>query len=740
MQNSVEQHGNKIKICFVSPKAYPLFNPNIQATFGGAEVDLYYLGTELAKDPNYDVYFITADYGQADIERHENVTVIKSLSFRQNPISGGLNVWKALKKVNADMYMIKSISMGLLLVSLFCRIHHKIFLYRTAHTTHCDGTYLKRHPVMGRLFRYSIKQAEMVFVQNETDRENLKKTTGVRSNVISNGHRLNAPSQTQRKMILWVGRSAGFKHPERFLRLAKVFPQERFVMICQKATGDNRYESLRSKARQIENLTFVEHVRFNEIDRYFEQAKVFVNTSDSEGFANTFIQACKAGTAILSYSVNPDGFLDEYQCGICCHENNANLIDQLRKLLTNDYYLEPGRNGREYVRQKHDITEIIEQYKKLFLENKKSSESIRILHVIGNLHLGGAQVCLKQLVENNLEPNITQYIYPLRPKKIDIPIKGGIIDRHYRNYDIRKFFALLRICKQYKIDIIHAHLHKPIIGALLATFFCKAKVIAHEHGSIARPGIQYSLYRLMLRLLKKRAARFVAVSNAIAGQLTQRAGVDPARIKVIYNAVDLKAFTPNPEHRQTVREELGIHPDDIVIGFVGRLAHVKGPDILLDAFGLLLPKKTNCTLVFLGSGEMQESLLSKAKTLGVSHRVKFLGFRKNIAEIMNAFDIGCMPSRQEAFGIAALEFMSMKIPLVCSIPDGLAEIVSDGQNALAPSANTALSMSECILTSINDKQLSLSLTKRAYEKVQKFGIPELLNQVNKLYKDIKQQP
>ena len=67
-------------------KAYPLFNPKTNATFGGAEVDLYYLATELAKDPNVTVSFVVADYGQNNLEQHENVQVIKSLNFNHSAL------------------------------------------------------------------------------------------------------------------------------------------------------------------------------------------------------------------------------------------------------------------------------------------------------------------------------------------------------------------------------------------------------------------------------------------------------------------------------------------------------------------------------------------------------------------------------------------------------------------------------------------------------------------------------
>lgn len=350
----------------VSPKAYPLFNPSVTAAFGGAEVDLYYLGTELAKDPGFEVSFVTADYGQPAIERCHGVTIRRSLRFGTSTLSGARRVWNAMKQADADMYMIKSISGGLYLTALFCRLHQRQFIYRTAHSTHCDGTYLKRHPIMGKLFVRSVQKADAVFVQNESDRLDLKRTCGIEAVAVPNGHRLQPMSNVPRDMILWVGRSADFKHPERFIRLARTFAKEHFVMICQRATADRIFDDLRLQAAQIENLTFIDHVPFDQIDAWFQRARVFVNTSDFEGFPNTFIQACKAGTAILSFAVNPDGFLDEHRCGICAGGSEQRLDDGLKYLLTDDHAAELGRNGRQYVAQTHAIETIVETYKTYF--------------------------------------------------------------------------------------------------------------------------------------------------------------------------------------------------------------------------------------------------------------------------------------------------------------------------------------------------------------------------------------
>jgi len=271
-----------------------------------------------------------------------------------------------MRRVNTAMYMIKTISTGMFLTAFFCFLHKKKFIYRTAHSTHCDGTYLKLHPIKGKIFKWALRTAKLVFVQNKTDAENLRQSTGVESIVIPNGHRMMQLEEQERSIILWVGRSAGFKRPELFIELAERIPNERFVMICQRATGDQDYDELASQAKRVANLEFVELVPFDEIDRYFLRAKVFVNTSEAEGFANTFIQACKCGAPILSLNVNPDNFLDSYNCGIWCGNNFEKLVDSLGFLLENRRYVELGRNSRKYAEKNHDVKKIAEEYKKAF--------------------------------------------------------------------------------------------------------------------------------------------------------------------------------------------------------------------------------------------------------------------------------------------------------------------------------------------------------------------------------------
>ena len=356
----------RLKICYIAPKTYPIFNPNVGDYFGGANVDLYYLATEIAKDKRFESSFIVADYGQNDVETIEGVKVIKSLDFSKNALNSLVRTWGALKRADADIYMMKCASAGVPLVAMFCKLHHRVFVYRLAHLFESDGTYVRENPTVGRLFAWSLRQAKLVFAQNAIDVENLTRTMGISPHMIPNGHRLPPVQQQIRDTILWVGRDTPFKKPERFLELVKAVPNEHFTMVCQTLSNDQYYMNIIAEAGKIPNLQFIRHVPFNQIDTYFQRAKIFVNTSDAEGFPNTFIQACKCATPILSFNVNPDDFLGQYRCGLCAGGDWDSFVKMLQDLLVPQNAQQYGANGRHYVEQNHDIVKIATLYKQIF--------------------------------------------------------------------------------------------------------------------------------------------------------------------------------------------------------------------------------------------------------------------------------------------------------------------------------------------------------------------------------------
>ena len=357
-----------LRICFVILRAYTLFNPDAKGVIGGAEVDLYLLSTELAKDKNFDVSFVLGDYGQESIEIREGVTVIKSVDINKNLFLGSWRIWRALLKADAHIYLGKAFSLNTFLQALFCKIHKRKYVYRTAHSNECDGTYISKHPFRSKAVVWAVRTACKVLTQNHTDAKNLLKTVNINSQVVRNGCRLKSLHKTARNVILWAGRSGPLKKPYLFLDLARQMPELSFTMICQRNAGDMNYDRLVKEAGKVDNLQFLRRVSYHEIEDYFERAKVFVSTSDAEGFPNTFIQACKCATPILSLNVNPDGFLDKYECGMCANGDWEFFVEMLKKLLNTETAEKLGNNARKYVEENHDITKIVEQYKSCFTQ------------------------------------------------------------------------------------------------------------------------------------------------------------------------------------------------------------------------------------------------------------------------------------------------------------------------------------------------------------------------------------
>jgi glycosyltransferase involved in cell wall biosynthesis len=150
---------------------------------------------------------IVGDYAQPNNEIRHNIRLIKSLDITRNYLPQTGTLWNAFKTADADFYLHSACSLVTPLTALFCKLHHRRFIYRTAHTDETDGTYLRRHPIRGRLVEWAFRSANRLVAQNDEDRQRLKQRLGLDSTVIRNACRLKEKQSHPREMILWVGRS-----------------------------------------------------------------------------------------------------------------------------------------------------------------------------------------------------------------------------------------------------------------------------------------------------------------------------------------------------------------------------------------------------------------------------------------------------------------------------------------------------------------------------------------------------
>ena len=223
-----------------------------------------------------------------------------------------------------------------------------------------------------------------------------------------------------------------------------------------------------------------------------------------------------------------------------------------------------------------------------------------------------------------------------------------------------------------EIDLVHSHLTRATYFGSLAGLMRKVPAIATVH--IANHD---QIYKRMARGRN----RLIAVSNFVRGMLHGRE-VPDRFIDTVYNGTDFTMIqTHNPGG---VKAELGIPEDRKLIGLVGRVCREKGHLLMISAMKDVLAENRNAHLVFVGrvEGQFQSELDEAIRDAGLQDRVTMTGNRHDVPRILDSFEFTAMPSHQETFGVAAIEAMARKRPVVASRIGGLPEVVRHGQTGL----------------------------------------------------------
>ncbi|HLI83850.1 MAG TPA: glycosyltransferase family 4 protein [Bryobacteraceae bacterium] len=179
------------------------------------------------------------------------------------------------------------------------------------------------------------------------------------------------------------------------------------------------------------------------------------------------------------------------------------------------------------------------------------------------------------------------------------------------------------------------------------------------------------------------ASRIIAVSRALQQEVEWMYEVPGGKISVIYNGVNVHNYDGWIEPA-AIKRRYAIGPTDPTVLFVGRMAHQKGPDLLIESAPAILKYYPRAKFLFAGDGEMRKPVEARAHQLGVAHAARFAGFRANgeLADLYRSCDVVCVPSRNEPFGIVILEAWSAGKPVVSTRNGGPEEFVWHNVNGL----------------------------------------------------------
>lgn len=342
------------KICFIHSYGAEAFRGE---SVGGTELQLYNISTALAGD--YDVTFLTRAEGT--VEGVKLLPGLGSVGSWSEKIRSGLRLLRYMRKVDADVYFSSADTMIPGLVSVYCRLTGKKHIQRTVHQRELDLTLFEKSLSRGLGNNIGLRLADTVLVQSREHGRMLSSWTDSRWRVLKNSFPLGDRTSTGGDYVLWVGRRVEWKRPGLALDLAEKFPDHEFVMISPRTGGTEAlFDRVEQRANEIDNLELIERVPRDEIQDYFDGAKLFLNTSEKEGFPNTFVEAGIGSTPILSYTVDPDGFIEAYDCGYSCNGDEELLANRLEQMLEEGGLDEKGENTRRYVEENHDIEKNIE--------------------------------------------------------------------------------------------------------------------------------------------------------------------------------------------------------------------------------------------------------------------------------------------------------------------------------------------------------------------------------------------
>ena len=332
-------------ICFVGLENLPVLAPEYGAKgAGGAQVQQTLLAKALVRR-GYRVSMVVADYGQPDGAQWSGITTFKA--FRHD---AGLPVirfisprwtstWAAMKRADADLYYVSCAGMLIGQVSLFARRHGRKCIFRVASDSDCDPrSVLIRHWRDKKLYAFGLQRADAVLAQTEKQQQALLANYGRSSLIARSLADLHGSELTfdQRDIdVLWVSNLQPLKRPDRLIALARALPHRRFHMVGGPMNAHAEfYAAVQRQCADVPNLTFHGKVSYHDINAYFERARLLVNTSDIEGFPNTYLQAWAHGAPVVAFH-DPNGEIASQRLGIAA-KNDAELQSGVEELLSDE--------------------------------------------------------------------------------------------------------------------------------------------------------------------------------------------------------------------------------------------------------------------------------------------------------------------------------------------------------------------------------------------------------------------
>ena len=378
-------------------------------------------------------------------------------------------------------------------------------------------------------------------------------------------------------------------------------------------------------------------------------------------------------------------------------------------------------------------------------------EPVKILYVIGTLDVGGAEHQLVQLVSRldcrRFRPVVCAlssggpYTEALAAAGVPVHIVGfrglnrGLWTPCYLRRILAELRGLVTLIRTERPTIVHGFLFWAYVIGTFAARKARVPIVVASRRSLGCFKTGKPHYHWLEHLANRRTNLLVANSEAVKQDVMVREGVPGARIRVVYNGIDAERYerTATPQ----LRAELGIPSGTQVVGVVANLIHYKGHRFLFQAYQRIRASCASTMLLLAGDGPCRPELERLAAELGIVDRVRFLGTRRDIPELLALTDVVVLPSLEEGFPNAVLEAMAAGKPVVASAVGGIPEAVVHGETGLLVPSGDAATLAGAILDLLGDPARAQRMGHAGQERVrEQFGMEQMVEGMEAIYEEL----
>ncbi len=302
-------------------------------------------------------------------------------------------------------------------------------------------------------------------------------------------------------------------------------------------------------------------------------------------------------------------------------------------------------------------------------------------------HIHGDEVCL--ITGPGLGPEGT-----LERRAIERGLDLKLLPEMRRNlhpwHDMQCYFALKRMLKQYKPDIVHTHSSKAGILGRRAAYALGIPCVHGIHGAsfhFGQPAILYNAYKIAERMADRWCQHFISVCNAMSQQYLDAGIGTPDKFTTVFSGMEVDHFLHPGRSREAVRQSLGLHDTHVVVGKIARLFNLKGHEYLIEAAPKIVAAVPNVRFLLIGDGSLTQQCQQRIAALGLSDYFIFAGLvpPDEVAEYIAAMDVVVHTSVWEGLARVLPQALICGKPIVSYDIDGAPEVcIHDVTGYLVP--------------------------------------------------------